>query len=606
MKELYSELLKTDSKDKWQRIGIQKRSGYVLPLFSVYSKSSTGIGEFTDLKLACDWAKLAGLSIIQLLPLNDTGFNFRPYDCQSGFALEPVYLNLWELKGVDISKFSEEIKNLREKFPISERVNYNIKREKLNILQRIFKEIKEKHPLEFLEYRKKNNYWIEDYAIFKVLKEENNERSWEDWDLKFRDRDNTTLETFKRENKERIEFYIWLQWQTHEQFKRIKLYAEEKGIYLMGDLPFLVCRDSADVWAKRDYFRLDLSSGAPPDMYYAKGQRWGMPPYNWEKIAKSNYDYVIEKLRYAENFYDIFRIDHVVGVFRIWSIPLTEPSENFGLNGFFEPKDEKVWEEHGKRILTVFIKNTKMLSIAEDLGTVPECSYKVLKELGIPGTEVLRWNKDWQKTYKFKRPEDFRSFAIATLSTHDSSNLEAWWNFEAGTVDEELFVRICREKGVDFEKIKERLFDLNLSFYKRLYWKKEINNPERLLDILELNKEEAFHIIDLYKGSYSEKEKFQKDIGMEGEPQSKVSPLFFKKTLEYITKTNSIFCINLLFDWLSLSGIFSDDCWQRRINFPGTISEKNWSYVMPISLEEMLNLEANREIKEINKKSNRI
>jgi len=603
-KNIYIELLNTPSKDKWQRIGLIRRAGIVLPLFSVYSRQSIGIADFLDLKLVCDWVKQLGMSIIQLLPLNDTGFNFRPYDCESGFALEPIYLNLNTLKGVNNLKFLEQIKSLKEKFPISGRINYEVKKEKLEILWQIFKETKDDLPTDFKEYQNKNSFWLRDYCLFKTIKEKYGQKSWEEWPSFLKDRLN--LDDFGRENKERIEFYAWLQWQAYTQLKEVKTYAEKNGIFLMGDLPLLVSRDSSDVWAKKDYFKLDLSSGAPPDMYYFKGQRWGMPTYNWDEISKNNYDYIIEKLRYAENFYDLFRIDHVVGIFRIWSIPIKEPLENAGLNGFFDPKDENIWEEHGRKILSIMLENTSMLACAEDLGTVPKCSYKVLKELGIPGIEVLRWNKDWQKTYDFKKPQEYRTLAIACLSTHDSSNIEAWWNFEAGTVDEDLFKRLMQEKNIDFDAIKERLFDLNLSFHKRLRWRKEINSPSKLLEVLKLEEKEASHIIDLYKGSYLEKEKFWNTLGLKEDLKEKADNLFLKRVLEYISESSSIFCINLLFDWLSFSDIFSDDCWMRRINFPGTLSKDNWSYVMPISIDEILNLKVNSEIKEINIKTNRI
>jgi len=600
----YIEFLKTYSKDKWQKIGLVRRAGLVIPLFSVYSRQSIGIADFLDLKLVCDWVKQLGMSIIQLLPLNDTGFNFRPYDCESGFALEPLYINLNELKGIDNLKFLDQIKSLKERFPFTGRINYEIKKEKLEILWQIFKETKDDLPTDFKEYQNKNSFWLRDYCLFKTIKEKYGQKSWEQWPYFLRDRINLT--DFERENKERITFYAWLQWQAYAQLKEVKSYAEKNGIFLMGDLPLLVSRDSSDVWSKKDYFKLDLSSGAPPDMYYFKGQRWGMPTYNWEEISKNNYDYTIEKLRYAQNFYDLFRIDHVVGIFRIWSIPIKEPLENAGLNGFFDPKDEKIWEEHGRKILSIMLENTSMLACAEDLGTVPQCSYKVLEDLGIPGIEVLRWNKDWQKTYDFKKPYEYRAMAIACLSTHDSSNIEAWWNFEAGTVDEDLFKRLIQEKNIDFDVIKERLFDLNFSFHKRLRWRKEINSPSKLLEILKLEEKEAPHIIDLYKGSYLEKEKFWNTLGLKEDLREKADNLFLKRVLEYISESSSIFCINLLFDWLSFSDIFSDDCWMRRINFPGTLSKDNWSYVMPFSIEEMLNLKINSEIKEINIKTNRI
>ena len=601
----YNEFLKTASKEKWQRFGLFKRAGVVVPLFLVYSQKSIGIADFSDLKLVCDWLKETGMSILQLLPLNDTGFNFLPYDCESGFALEPVYLNMEDLSGVDTFRFLEEIKLLKEKFPITGRVNYIIKKEKLELLWHIYQEAKNFLPSEFKEYKDINKFWLKDYCLFKVIKEKFLQRSWEEWPFALKERLN--LLDFEKENVDKIEFYAWLQWQAYKQFKTVKAYAQKKGILLMGDLPLLVSRDSADVWAKREYFKLHLSSGAPADMYYFKGQRWGMPTYNWENISKNNYDYIIEKLRYAENFYDIFRIDHVVGIFRIWSIPKEEPLESAGMNGFFDPTDERLWEEHGRRILSIMVKSTDMLACAEDLGTVPACSYKVLKELGIPGIEVLRWNKDWQNTYNFKSPQDYRALSIATLSTHDSSNIEAWWNFEAGTVDEELFKRLLREKNVDFEQVKEKLFEPEFSFYKRLRWKKEIDSVDKLLAILKLDKEQAPHIIDLYKGSYLEKEKLWQTLGLKEELSEKANNLFLKRIVEYIAQANSIFYINFLFDWLAFGKIFlNDDCWMRRINFPGTLSKNNWSYVMPLSLERMLDLDINAEIKEINEKSRRI
>jgi 4-alpha-glucanotransferase len=118
------------------------------------------------------------------------------------------------------------------------------------------------------------------------------------------------IEQFSDENAQEILFHKWLQWQLFEQFSDAKQYATQKGVLLMGDMPFLVSRDSSDVWSRQDYFKLDLSSGAPPDLYFSMGQRWGMPPYNWERIAADGYQYLIRKMQYLENFFDLlFSID---------------------------------------------------------------------------------------------------------------------------------------------------------------------------------------------------------------------------------------------------------------------------------------------------------
>lgn len=606
----YQHLLFSLSKKQWERIGVSRRSGVVAPLFSLYSQYSAGIGELTDLIFMIDWCKACGMSIIQLLPMNDVGFDFRPYDAQSTFALEPMYLSLQGLKAVKLSAFKAKFDKLREKFPAGgERVDYGIKQAKLELLWEVFENHRDLADPEgvkdFNRYVEENKFWLEDYARFKVIKEKNNQSSWEAWGDKLKYRDQKALKLFERENRERISFHKWLQWQLGEQFKVIKKYAQDRQVFIMGDLPFLVSRDSADVWARQDYFKLHLCSGAPPDMYFSRGQRWGMPVYNWTVIEKNNYDYLKEKLRYAQNFYDFFRIDHAVGIFRIWTIPLDEPQETFGLNGTFDPADQNVWEEHGRKILTVMVENTTMLPCAEDLGVVPSCSYKVLYELGIPGIEVQRWSKDWGQTYNFKAPGDYRINSVVTVSTHDSSPLCAWWQFEAGTVDEQLFERKCQELGVNFEAARGELFDLKQSLHNRLRWKESIKSPDVLREKLKLPRDMTGEFINLYLESHGEKGKFLDYLGPQAKPEVYLSDLI-RRSLEKADSTASIFSIQLLQDWISLDCLNECDLWEFRINFPGTVSPKNWSLVMPLSLEDMLALPLNTIIRNINSKAERI
>ncbi|HBU07921.1 MAG: 4-alpha-glucanotransferase [Omnitrophica WOR_2 bacterium RIFOXYB2_FULL_45_11] len=619
----YRNFLSSFSRKQWERIGLQRRSGVVAPLFSLYSQYSAGIGELTDLIFLIDWCKACGMSIIQLLPMNDVGFDFRPYDAQSTFALEPMYLSLRGLKAVKMSAFKAKLDKLSEKFPAGgERVDYGIKQAKLELLWGVFgnhRDLTDSGGVkDFNRYLEENKFWLEDYALFKVIKEKNNQSAWEAWEDKLKYRDQKALELFEQDNSERISFHKWLQWQLYEQFRVIKKYAQGRQVFIMGDLPFLVSRDSADVWAKQDYFKLNLSSGAPPDMYFAHGQRWGMPVYNWPVIEKNDYDYLKEKLKYAQNFYDFFRIDHVVGIFRVWTIPLDEPQETGGLNGTFDPADESVWEEHGRKILTVMVENTTMLPCAEDLGVIPPCSNKVLYELGIPGIEVQRWSKDWGRTYNFKAPGDYRINSVATVSTHDSSSLCAWWQFEAGTIDEQLFKRKCKKWGVNFEELKNELFDLKQSTHNRLRWKESVQNPDVLLEKLKLPRDKAGEFINLYLESHGEKGKFLNYLKPQAKQKACLSEPariamekaclsdLIRMAMEKASNTASIFSIQLLQDWISIDCLNECDLWEFRINFPGTVSPKNWSLVMPLSLEDMLALPMNTIIKNINSKAERI
>jgi 4-alpha-glucanotransferase len=602
----YSHFLNTGTADKWNRIGLKRRAGVAAPLFSIYSKKSIGIGEIPDLKLLVKWCMKTGLSIIQLLPMNDVGFDYAPYNSVSSFALEPMYISINDLKDVNLNLFKKEIRDLKKLIPAGmDRVNYKIKNEKIKLLFKIFRISYIGRLKKFEEFKEKNNYWLRDYALYKVIKELQQNKSWENWEEKFRDRDESALGQVEKDFSERINFYCWIQWQLFEQFKSVKKYANERNVIIMGDLPFLVSRDSADVWSDRNYFKLDFSSGAPPDMYFAAGQRWGMPTYNREEMKKDNYRYMIEKLHYAENFYDMYRIDHFVGFFRLWSIAMDCPLEEGGMKGIYDPSEESIWEETGKNLLNVMVQNSPMMPCAEDLGTVPWCSPKTLWDYGITGMNVQRWVKDFNNTDEFISPEQYRINSVATLSTHDSSTIIDWWHNEAGTIDGKLFERLCEKKGLtgeEFNAAIRKLFDEEKSKYGRLFWRNEIDNAEKVANALGLNYENCRDIITLYNESYNERTKFLDFLGIEHNGNdTKINNSFVRKALEKVNESASIFSIQLLQEWLFLdeSLFIKGEETSYRINFPGIVNDTNWSFVLPIGLEIILNLGVNSEIKKI-------
>jgi 4-alpha-glucanotransferase len=597
----YSSFLSSQCGKIWKKVGARRRAGVTTPLFSLFSKKSAGIGEAPDLKLLVDWCKKTGLSIIQLLPLNDVGFDFRPYDAQSSMALDPMYLSLEDLAECDLKPFARDIKALRKTFPAGTgRVDYGVKKAKLELLGRIFTgPAASKKGKKFLSFLKGHKGWLEDYAIFKVLKDEFKMSGWMDWPEDLRTKQPKAVAAFVKKNKNKILFYKWLQWQLAEQFRSVKEYAAKSGVLLMGDMPFLVSRDSADVWAHQEYFRLDLSSGAPPDLYFAQGQRWGMPPYDWKNIEADGFRYLRQKMKCAETLFDLYRIDHFVGMFRLWTISLSEPAEHGGTHGTFDPQDDRLWKEHGQKILDVMLESAKMLPCAEDLGVVPKCSYEILEEYKIPGSDVQRWVRNWGKDYRFKAGDIYRENSMAMLSTHDTSAFCAWWEYEAGTVDEWFFQKKCEERGIPFEHFKEQLFDLHHSRYGRLRWRHEIESVDRLLAILGKSHDEAWHLVDAYKSSYEERKFYWQHVGMTGPVASQASPEFVRKALENVNRTNSIFSLQILQDWLSLGEFKDRDSWDYRINVPGSMGDGNWSVTAPFSLEAMQKLPANKSVRKI-------
>lgn len=606
--ETYKEFLASKSAKQWKKIGIKRRAGVLTPLFSLYSKNSIGIGEIPDLNLLTEWCKKTGMSVIQLLPMNDTGFNFTPYDCQSTFALDTMYLSLEKIQGVDPYDHIKDIEKMKAKFETGKkRVNYKIKGEKLKILWKMFESIKTLPEL-YEDFVARNQYWLNDYACYKVLKDLNEQKAWEAWPDKYKLKEEEAMSDLQEKEFEMINFHMWLQWQAALQFEEVKAYANTRNVFIQGDLPFLVSRDSADVWAHQGYFKLNMVSGAPTDMYFAKGQRWGMPPYNWDIIEKHGYDYLQEKVKYAENFYDMFRIDHFVGLFRLWSIKLEEPHTTFGLNGKFDPPDEKLWKEHGQKILRAMADASIMLPCAEDLGVVPACSYETLKEFGIPGMDVQRWARDWGKTYDFRKAEAYRHNSIAVISSHDMNPLMAYWEEEAGTVDAGLVAKVCEENGFDYKWVTGRLFDMAKSSDKRLRWNREVDTPDHVLLELGKSRDQAWMFYDMHRESFTEREKFWEYLGLAGAPKDKADKALVKAALQKASETKSVFSIQIIHDWLSLSKMF--DKWKRtemRVNVPGSMADTNWSIVLPVSLEELLADEkTNEEIRKINIEGGRI
>lgn len=605
--ELKDILSKSISKDKWQKVSVRKRSGLLVPLFSVYSRNSLGIADFSDLKLLIDFCQASGNSILQLLPMNETGVVNCPYDSLSSFAQEPAYMSLAGLPNINEKSIQIKIESLKKLFSLSStHLDYGIKEGKMQLLWQIYLSWDHRDSIELKKFKEQNSYWLTDFALYKALKEHHKGAPWYEWEEKFKTRQRAALELFEMEHQKEVEFHLWVQWQLYKQFKEAKRYAETKKVLIKGDLPILVSRDSADVWQHPEFFKLDFAAGAPPDMYCAKGQRWGMPTYNWDVIAADNFTYIKEKLKYAENFYDILRIDHVVGLFRIWSIAYNEPSENQGLHGSFDPADEGKWYEHGKSLLSVMINNTGMLLCAEDLGVIPKACTDTLKELGVPGNEVQRWVKDWKEKHDFLLPEQYRELSVAMLSTHDTTNWSAWWENEAGTVDEDLFIRKCNERGIDFVRVKHELFDADYSCHGRLRWKQAIDSADKLVAVLGKRQEEVGDFIDMYENTYREKEKLWILFDINGFMREKSDKQIVKKALQLSLEASSVFCINNIFDWLYLQDILTEDPYLYRINTPGTISEKNWSLLVPLPLEDLLKHPLTKDMREIISASARV
>lgn len=400
-------LLQCLTKDHWKRIGCEPHHGIALPLSALNTDNNSGIGEFEDLFAVIDWCEEIGFNIIQFLPLNDTGPNISPYSCISTNALDPIYLSI-----------PREYQKTFQPFKKNHLIPYKkIKIQKLKVFRELYEKNfpKLKRTESYLKFINQNP-WIHSYAQFCVKSIKNKTTVWEKWPLKD--------QKYKEEPPSlKEEFYFYLQYLCYEKMCKVKAYADQKKIYLKGDLPILLSPNSVDVWANQKIFSMDQLAGAPPDVFNAKGQKWGFPILKWEELEKTDYHWWKVRLKTAEQYFHLYRIDHAVGFFRIWAI---DPKDE-AIDGKFVSPNRMKWPFDGKKRFEVLIQSSKMLPLAEDLGIIPVEVSSILKELGICGTRVVRWNRRWKEDCEFVPPKDYEPLTVTTLGTHDTSLFREWW-----------------------------------------------------------------------------------------------------------------------------------------------------------------------------------
>jgi 4-alpha-glucanotransferase len=301
--------------------------GVAVPVGALRSKKGMGVGEFCDLADFAVLCKKMRLGLIQILPVNDTGFESSPYSSLTAFGLHPLYLRIEELDefagaGDSVKK---RIKKARENFDKNERFShYQILKEKLEICREIYNSAKAQIVKSAnngaLSSWIEQNSWVKVYAVYRRLKEKNDQKSWKNWS-EYKAVTASDIEKLWDDKTLREEhiFWAWLQQALDTQFSKAAKTIADAGIVLEGDLPILMNEDSCDVWAHPEIFIQELSAGAPPDMYSPDGQNWGFPIYNWEAQEKDNYAWWKKRLAIAGKYYKAYRIDHVLGFFRIWA-----------------------------------------------------------------------------------------------------------------------------------------------------------------------------------------------------------------------------------------------------------------------------------------------
>lgn len=342
---------------------MNKRTGVVIPLAALYTKDCEAVGDFMALKPFADFCQSCGFSVIQLLPVNDTGTQSSPYSGLSAFALHPLYIRLESLPEFELAlngdkSFAAAYKNYIKGNKYKKRFDYDkLTQEKYKLLHLIYSYAEKlaegkKSPAKSgvnvvnagegssfgtkfkaeLDSFVQENSWVIPYAVFKNLKDSAMQATWKSWDehLQKLSRDQIMLRFKNKALKSSHNFFVWCQLRASQQFKEAADYVKEKDILLKGDIPILMNEDSTDCWAWPEFFNQELRAGSPPDGENPTGQDWGFPTYNWPRLEADEFSWWKNRIKLASQYYSAFRIDHILGFFRIWAVKEGEGSAYLG------------------------------------------------------------------------------------------------------------------------------------------------------------------------------------------------------------------------------------------------------------------------------------
>jgi 4-alpha-glucanotransferase len=411
-----------------------RRAGLLLPLFSCPSSRSWGVGDIGDVALLSQWLAGAGLSVLQFLPLNEMAPGQQsPYSAISAMAIDPIFIQVdavleFAALGGERSLSPSDRARL-QRVRSASRVDYNaIRQLKYKALAAAFEHFYDTEWVRdtpraraLKSFLANQAWWVEDYALFRAIHAHEQARPWSEWPAPLQRRDPEAIDHIRRDLARDVLFYQYLQWLADTQWREARAAARALGVQLFGDLPFMVNGDSADVWARQQQFRFDVSVGAPPDAFSDTGQDWGVPVYDWDLVAIDDYRWLRTRARRAADLFDGFRIDHLVGFYRTYARPRD------GSQAFFTPAQEDEQLRLGERLLGLF-REPGAFIIAEDLGTVPTFVRKSLARLEVPGFCIFRWERLWNLPEQpFRDPTEYPVVSVAASGTHDTEAQIVWW-----------------------------------------------------------------------------------------------------------------------------------------------------------------------------------
>ena len=431
-------------------MGIERGSGILMHISSLPGKY--GIGTFGKSAYEfCDFLEKAGQKYWQILPLGPTSYGDSPYQSFSAFAGNPYFIDL-DILNKDGLLNKEDYKDVN--FGNNpEMIDYGVMfTEKIRILRKAYNNFKVDKKFE--EFVEKQSVWIDDYSLFMALKYKFNFVSWNSWDKEIKQRDEEILNKYKDELKNEINYWKFIQYEFFTQWNKLKAYANEKNIKIIGDIPIYIAQDSSDVWSNPKIFLLNKEtlepikvSGCPPDAFSETGQLWGNPIYDWDYLEKTNYEWWIDRIKASLKLYDVLRIDHFRGFEAFWSVPYGEETAKNG--EWVKGPGIKLFDAIKDKLGHIDI-------IAEDLGYLTDETIKFKEQTGFPGMKIIQFafGGDGRNPYL---PHNYEKNCVAYTGTHDNDTLRGW--IEVTGAKEEIkkaekYFNLTKEEGYNWGMIR--------------------------------------------------------------------------------------------------------------------------------------------------------
>lgn len=620
------------------------QSGVSLPLSGLWSQDSIGIGEYPDLVTLAKWCSDVGMDLIQLLPLNDTGDQPSPYSALSAFALNPAYLRMPLIPGIE--PYLPQLQEWKAQYETAEKIDYSATYNfKLKLLHQIYEENQTQWLAdESLATWIDENAWVKTYAVYRILKEQNQLQNWTQW-KEHQDPTPEFINQFWTDHLALGVFFAWIQYWCEQQLEDAAKDCSVLGVQIKGDIPILISEDSADVWGHRKLFDLNNRAGAPPDMFCTEGQNWRFPCYRWDVLKGEDYSWWKDRLQQASKFYHAFRIDHVLGFFRIWQVPEKHISGMLGRfvpskafthqelkdQGFHEgqilhwtrpswslhelhqrhldplhedhaPFFEALHNHHEYFRLRPFIGESEFQDLPDEVSQ----SLKALMYDRIfiqyeeePNSYYPYWY--WYQSPTFLSEDSSIQDQIRQLLGAKEHSQDVFWGENGHALlkmmREETDMLVCAEDlGVVPDCVAPTLANLNILSLKIERWARDyqqghqpyipVENYPRL-SVCSPSCHDTSNLRLWWEEGDYDLAQYRQLLGWNETPQ-KLTTALAQAIVERNLSANSLICILPLQDWLSLDEVFwVPDPATERVNTPGTQNALNWNWKMALPLENL-------------------